>query len=61
MAALIALGGGGKGLVCGSRPCAGRRKAPFVTRLHLCHQQFSIIVGLQACLWRKPDMISCPP
>jgi hypothetical protein len=40
MAASIALGCGGKALVCGSRPWRGRRQARFVTRLHFCHQQF---------------------
>ena len=51
MAASIALGRGGKALVCRSRPWRGRRQARFVTRLHFCYQQFFCSRRTEACLW----------
>src|SRR5260370_36809213 len=56
MAASIALGCGGKALVCGSRPWRGSRQARFVTRLHFCHQQFFCSRRTEACLWHETDM-----
>jgi hypothetical protein len=57
MAASIALGCGGKALVCGSRPWRGRRQARFVTRLHFCHQQFFCSRRTEACLWHNSNML----
>jgi hypothetical protein len=55
-AASIALGSGGKALVCGSQPWRGRRQARFVTRLHFCHQQFFCSRRTEACLWHFSDV-----
>jgi hypothetical protein len=57
MAASIALGCGGKTLVCGARPWRGRRQARFVNPFIFLSLAILLFSETEACLWHKADTV----